>query len=306
MTATGSAAKTLTIGSRGSQLALWQARYVASQLEQRGIGSHIEVIKTMGDSRETASLVQAGGKGLFTKEIEDALLTGAIDLDVHSLKDLPTDTPRGLAIAATPKREDPRDAIVGGLFNNLPKHARVGTSSERRKAQLLRLRPDLQIEPIRGNVDTRLRKLKERQYDAVVLAVAGLRRLGLEHEVAEIFPPEQVCPAAGQGALAIETRENDPVREICAALNDEATSQAVACERAALRALGGGCQLPVGAFAEIVERVLRLTAVVISQDGTRYLRESGEGSPDHPDEIGRAVADELLRRGARTILSEIR
>src|SRR5438270_959078 len=183
MSVSGSAVKTLTIGSRGSQLALWQARHIASQLAQRGIGSRIEIIKTTGDARETASLVQAGGKGLFTKEIEEALLAGGIDLAVHSLKDLPTDTPRGLAIAATPKREDPRDGIVGGLFNDLPKHARVGTSSERRKAQLLRLRPDLQIEPIRGNVDTRLRKLKEGEYDAVVLAVAGLRRLGLEHEI---------------------------------------------------------------------------------------------------------------------------
>src|SRR3982751_1870674 len=201
------AAKVLTIGSRGSHLALWQAHYVAKQLTKLGIESHIEIIKTTGDHLQTASLAQAGGKGLFTKEIEEALLNGAIDLAVHSLKDLPTENPSGLCIAAVPEREDPHDAMAGKQLNELAKGARVGTSSGRRAAQLRRLRPDLHVEPIRGNVDTRLRKLKEGQYDAIMLAAAGLRRLGLEHEIAQIFSPEEICPAPGQGALAIQTRE---------------------------------------------------------------------------------------------------
>lgn len=297
------AVKTLTIGSRGSQLALWQARHIASELERLGVLSRIEIIKTAGDQLESASLAQAGGKGLFIKEIEEALLAGAIDLAVHSLKDLPTETPAGLTIAAVPKREDPRDALVGSRLNDLPAGARVGTSSERRRAQLRLMRPDLRIEPIRGNVDTRIRKLKEGQYDAILLAMAGLRRLGLEHNIAEIFSPDQMCPAAGQGALAVETRDSDPVRELCLALNHEPSAQAVACERTILGALEGGCQLPVGVFAEIIEDVLQVTAVVISPDGKRHLRARGEGSPRHPHEAGRAVADELLRRGARTILA---
>jgi hydroxymethylbilane synthase len=300
----GSTVKTLTIGSRGSQLALWQARSVSSQLRQLGIGSRIEIIKTTGDRLDTASLVQSGGKGLFTKEIEEALLAGAIDVAVHSLKDLPTETPRGLAIAATPPREDARDAIVGWAFKDLPERARIGTSSERRKAQLRLLRPDLQFEPIRGNVDTRLRKLKDGCYDALVLAAAGLKRLGLQNEIAEILSPELVCPAAGQGALAIQTREDDAVRDVCAELNDDATSRAVACERMILRALGGGCQLPLGALAELLDGVLRAMAVVVSPDGSRALRANADGSPNDPERVGWAVADELLRSGARTILSE--
>ena len=303
MVASGSNIKTLTIGSRGSQLALWQARHVASQLEQLCIGSRIEIIKTSGDRLDTASLIHSGGKGLFTKEIEEALLAGVIDIAVHSLKDLPTEIPRGLAIAATPVREDPRDAIVGCAFHDLPERARIGTSSERRKAQLRLLRADLEFEPIRGNVDTRLRKLKAGQYDALVLAAAGLRRLGLEHEIAEILSPEQVCPSAGQGALAIQTREDDPARHVCAQLDDEATSRAVACERTVLRVLGGGCQLPVGAFAKIADGLLRATAVVVSPDGIRQLRATAEGPPNHPERLGRAVADDLLCRGARTLLS---
>ncbi len=300
------AANLLTIGSRGSQLALWQANYISRRLRELSIASRIEIIKTTGDHLQTASLVQAGGKGLFTKEIEEALLAGSIDLAVHSLKDLPTELPKGLAIAAIPEREDPRDAIVGRRLTDLPPGAIVGTSSGRRAAQLKVLRPDLNIVPVRGNVDTRLRKLKEGQYDAILLAAAGLRRLGLESEIAEILTPEQLCPAAGQGALAIETREHDAAYEICGQLSHEASSQAVACERAALARLGGGCQLPVGAFAESVGASLRLTAVVVSPDGTRHLRACAEGPFDQPAELGYAVAEDLLSRGGAAILSEIK
>jgi hydroxymethylbilane synthase len=294
----------LTIGSRGSQLALWQAQFVAECLNRRGLATRIEIIKTTGDHLQTASLVQAGGKGLFTKEIEEALLAGAIDVAVHSFKDLPTEARGGLAIAAVPQREDPRDAIVGRPLDGVPRGASVGTSSGRRAAQLRILRPDLKIQPIRGNVDTRLRKLKEGQYDAVVLAAAGLRRLGLAHEIAEIFSPDRMCPAAGQGALAIQTRESGPARETCAQFNDQRTSQAVTCERTVLAALGGGCQLPVGAFAEAIDGTLKIVAVVVSPDGTRCLRAHAAGSRDRPEELGQAVAADLLARGADKILSE--
>jgi hydroxymethylbilane synthase len=294
----------LTIGSRGSQLALWQAQFIAEHLKQRGVTTRIEVIRTTGDHLQTASLIQAGGKGLFTKEIEEALLAGVIDVAVHSFKDLPTETREGLAIAGVPQREDPRDAIAGSPLDDLPHGASVGTSSGRRSAQVRILRPDLNIQPIRGNVDTRLRKLKEGQYDAVVLAVAGLRRLGLAHEIAEIFLPERMCPAAGQGALAIQTREGDPARGICAQLNDEPTSQAVTCERTVLAALGGGCQLPIGAFAEAIEATLKVIAVVVSPDGTSCLRAHATGLRHRPEEVGEAVAADLLSRGADKILSE--
>ncbi len=296
---------TLTIGSRGSQLALWQAHYVAELLSNSSIQTRVEIIKTTGDHLQTASLVQAGGKGLFTKEIEDALLAGDIDLAVHSLKDLPTEAPGGLAMAAIPEREDPRDALVGMRLDELQSGARVGTSSGRRAAQLRVLRPDLVIEPVRGNVDTRLRKLKEGQYDAILLAAAGLRRLGLTEEIAELLSPERMCPAAGQGALAIQTRADDEAFAICQTLNHEASCQAVTCERAALAALGGGCQLPVGAFAEARNGTLRLSAVVVAPDGSRHLRENAEGPASQPRELGLRVAEKLLSRGAGEILAPL-
>ncbi|MGI9074054.1 MAG: hydroxymethylbilane synthase [Bryobacteraceae bacterium] len=302
--AAGALARVLTIGSRGSQLALWQAQFVAAHLKSRGVTTRIEIIRTTGDHLQTASLVQAGGKGLFTKEIEEALLTGAIDLAVHSLKDLPTEPREDLAIAAVPEREDPRDAIVGSVLKDVPHGASVGTSSGRRAAQLRLLRPDLQIQPIRGNIDTRLRKLKEGQYDAVVLAAAGLRRLGLAHEISEVLSPQQMCPAPGQGALAIQTRRDDPAREVCAQFNDEPTSQAVTCERTVLAALGGGCQLPVGAFAEPIGENLNVMAVVLSTDGSRCLRVEAAGPRHCPEELGQAVAADLISRGADQILSE--
>ncbi len=297
-----SATTTLIIGSRGSQLALWQARHVARLLEQSGTATRIEVIKTTGDHMQTAPLTQAGGKGLFTKEIEEALLAGRIDVAVHSLKDLPTAVSAGLAIAAIPEREDPRDAIVGKSLAELTHGARVGTSSGRRSSQLRLLRPDLMVEPVRGNVDTRLRKLKEGRYDAMLLAAAGLRRLGLESEIAQVLTSDQMCPAPGQGALAIQTRAQDPAYTICRALDHLPSFQAVTCERAALAALGGGCQLPFGAFAEPVGSMLRLSAVVVAPDASRHLRATDEGPAELCEQLGLRVAQDLLIRGAAQIL----
>lgn len=299
-----SLARTLAIGSRGSQLALWQARFIASRLDTLGVSTRVEIIKTAGDHLQTASLAQAGGKGLFTKEIEEALLEGTIDLAVHSLKDLPTGMRAGLAIAAIPEREDARDAMLGQRLEELEQGARVGTSSGRRAAQIRALRPDLHVEAIRGNVDTRIRKLREGQYDAIVLATAGLRRLGLESEIAAIFPPDEICPAPGQGALAVQTRDDSAAFNICAELNHQPSRQAVECERAVLAALGGGCQLPVGAFAEPRDAALELMAVVISPNGSKCVRGRATGAPDAPEELGRALAEDLLSRGANAILAE--
>ncbi|MGH9638699.1 MAG: hydroxymethylbilane synthase, partial [Bryobacteraceae bacterium] len=285
----------LTIGSRGSQLALWQARHVADLLRRMGVETRIEIIKTTGDRLSTAALVEAGGKGLFTKEIEEALLGGSIDLAVHSLKDLPTEQPEGLIIAAIPEREDPRDAIAGSRLEDLPHGACVGTSSERRRAQLLALRPDLDVQPVRGNVDTRIRKLKEARYAAIVLALAGLRRLGLEKEAAQILSPEQMCCAAGQGALAIETRSGDAA--ICLPLDHEPTRQAVTCERAILGGLGGGCHRPVGAFAHVERGWMAVRAVAVSSGGTLLARASANGPGSEGIELASGVIRDLLAQG---------
>jgi hydroxymethylbilane synthase len=294
----------LTIGSRGSALALWQANHVAALLNVISIETRIEIIKTTGDHLQTASLAQAGGKGLFTKEIEQALLDGSVDIAVHSLKDLPTELQPGLTVAAVPEREDPRDALVGRTLDELPHGARVGTSSSRRAAQLRHLRPDLAIEPVRGNVDTRLRKLKEGQYDAIVLAAAGLKRLGLEQEIAQILAPDQIWPAPGQGALGIQTRANDPAEEICRALDHRDSRIAVEAERAVLAGLGGGCQLPVGAFAERVANMWSLTAVVISPDGAQILREKMVARVA-ATAMAPAMARQLLKRGATELLAQM-
>jgi hydroxymethylbilane synthase len=295
--------QTLTIGSRGSQLALWQARFVAAQLGLAGVTTRIEIIKTTGDHLQTASLAESGGKGLFTKEIEDALLGRSIDLAVHSLKDLPTESREGLTIAAIPERENPFDAIVGKNLMHLREGAKVGTSSGRRAAQLRLLRPDLVIEPIRGNVDTRLRKQKAGEFDAILLAAAGLIRLGLEEEIAQIFTANEFCPAPGQGALAIQTRLSDDAEAICGRLNHTATSQAVGCERALLSQLGGGCQLPVGAFAQSSGAALDLLAVVVAPNGSKQLRVHLYGESAKPEQLGQRAAHELLSRGAAQLLT---
>lgn len=294
----------LRIGSRGSQLALWQARRIAARLAELGVETAIEIIRTTGDKITDVPLARVGSKGLFTKEIEEALLEGRIDLAVHSLKDLPVELPPGLALAAVPERDSPFDAVVGKRLDELPAGALVGTSSLRRAAQLRRLRPDLLIEDIRGNLDTRLRKLDEGRYDAILLASAGLRRLGWEARIAEILPPERMCPAVGQGALAVETRQApDSAFEICARLDDRAARIAVEAERALLGALGGGCQVPLGAFAELRDDRLLLRAVVADPAGAEIFARLEEGSPGDPQELGRRAAEKLLESGALRIVA---
>jgi len=291
----------IVIGSRGSALAMWQARYVAARLEALGEQIRIEVIKTSGDRIQDVPLAAAGGKGLFTKEIEEALLAGAIDLAVHSMKDLPTELAPGLAIAAIPEREDPRDALVGA---SLEAAAKIGTSSLRRAAQLRAFRSTLTIETLRGNVDTRLRKLDEGRYDSIVLAAAGLRRLGWENRIGEILPVEIMCPAGGQGALAIETRAGfGRGSELARKLDHAETRAAVEAERAFLAMMGGGCQVPIGAYARLDGGAIHLIAVVASPDGARTIR--GHHHGPNPAVVGTELGQRLLDRGAREILDEI-
>ena len=297
----------LVIGSRGSQLALWQSRWVGSQLGALGVETGLEIIKTTGDKITDVPLAKVGAKGLFTKELEEALLERRIDLAVHSLKDMPTDLPGGLILAAVPEREDPRDAMVGVRLAGLAAGARVGTSSLRRAAQLRAVRPDLQVESVRGNLDTRLRKLDEGQYEAIVLAAAGLRRLGWAHRIAELLEPNVMCPAVGQGALAIETRDGgDAAAAICARLTDETTLRCVTAERAVLRALGGGCQVPIGAHASVDGGGrMNLAAVVASPDGVQVISYHLHGSPSDAERLGAEMAARLLANGARQILDAV-
>ena len=292
----------LTIGSRGSQLALWQAHFIAGQLAESGVESQIEIIKTTGDHLQTASLTQAGGKGLFTKEIEEALLAGHIDLAVHSLKDLPTESPQGLTIAAVPVRANPFDVIVGERLADLERGAKVGTSSPRRAAQLRLLRPDLRIAAIRGNVDTRLRKQESGEFDAILLAAAGLERLGLADKIAQVFSAEQICPAPGQGALGIQTRLDGDAIEICRRLNHEPSNQAVRAERAVLAGLGGGCQLPVGAYAVVDGGELTVSGVVVERGRPLIVQAQTTGNARDAEDLGRWVAQELLWQGAEEML----
>ena len=295
----------LIIGSRGSQLALWQARWIQSKLAELGEESQIEIIHTTGDKILDVALSKVGTKGLFTKEIEEALLSGAIDLAVHSLKDMPTEVPDGLTIAAISEREDPRDAVVGRSISELPPNARVGTSSLRRSAQLRALRPDLEIENIRGNVDTRLRKLDEGQFDSILLASAGLRRLGLEARIMELLEPDAMCPAVGQGALAVETRNDGRhAHQLCRKLDHTSTRVAVTAERAVLSALGGGCQVPIGALAQGWDPV-NLQAIVISPDGRTLIRASSEFEPERAEQAGRELGEKLLAEGAGEILEQV-
>jgi hydroxymethylbilane synthase len=296
----------LTIGSRGSQLALWQARWIQARLENFGVECRLEIIHTTGDKITDVPLSKVGTKGLFTKEIEEALLQGTIDLAVHSLKDMPTDLPDGLTLAAIPEREDPRDALVGARLKDLAQHARVGTSSLRRAAQLRSVRPDLEIENIRGNVDTRLRKLDEKQYDAIVLASAGLRRLGWENRITEFLDPNVMCPAVGQGALAVETRDDGGQgQDICRRLDHRETRIAVTAERAVLAALGGGCQVPIGAYATVEHDRIQLQAVIVSPDGSQVIELKASGAVGDASIIGRALGDQLLAEGGRQILEAV-
>jgi hydroxymethylbilane synthase len=297
----------LRIGSRGSQLALWQANHIRALLEQHGHQVQIEIIKTTGDRITDVALAQVGTKGMFTKEIEDALSEDRVDLAVHSLKDLPTEIPADFEIAAITAREDARDVFCSRKFDsieNLPDRARVGTSSLRRQAQLKALRPDLDIQSLRGNVDTRLRKLEAGDYDAIILAAAGLNRLGKRDCIRQVLSAKLMCPAAGQGALAVEIRKNDSdMRRHVEFLDDDAARRTTTCERALLNQMGGGCQVPIGALAEVVNGRLHLEAVVARPDGTLVLRESGEDAD--PLQLGESVGKTLLRRGGDAILREV-
>jgi hydroxymethylbilane synthase len=292
----------IVIGSRGSQLALWQARHIAACLKDLGAETRIEIIRTTGDRIQDVPLAQVGGKGLFTKEIEEALLAGTIDLAVHSLKDMPTALPAGLTLAAIPPREDPRDALIGRPLSELGAGDRIGTSSLRRAAQLLALGRGLVTENLRGNVDTRLRKLDQGQYASIVLAAAGLRRLGWADRICELLDPAIMCPAAGQGALAIETRaDGGSTYQIASQLNDPATSAAVTAERSLLALLEGGCQVPIGAHARLDGSMLHLQAIVASPDGSRMVRDQASGTD--PVTLGRELGERLLSAGAREILA---
>ena len=296
------------IGSRGSKLALWQANWVRNRLAAAGHVVEIRIIKTTGDKLANLLLAQSGTKGLFIKEIEEALLAGEIDVAAHSLKDLPTELPEGLCVAAVPRREDARDVLVAGqTCAELKPGARVGTSSLRRQVQLRQLRHDLDLVPMRGNLDTRLRKLDEGDCDALVLAAAGMHRLGLGHKIQQYFAVEEVCPAVGQGALAIEIREDDDkVRNAVSPVDDPATHSAIRAERAALRHLGGGCQAPIAAYARLEDGELYLAGMVARSDGSRLLRSAAAGPAGDPEGVGTALAEGLLHQGARAILNDPR
>jgi hydroxymethylbilane synthase len=298
--------KTLRIGSRGSALAAWQAQHIVSQLSQFGAGTEIVYIKTSGDRMPQAGINQFGVKGVFIKEIEDALLDGQIDLAVHSMKDVPTETPAGLAFPAICEREDVRDALIsakGVSLATLPTRSRVGTSSLRRQAQLRRARPDLEFVEMRGNVDTRLKKLDRGEYDAIVLAKAGLDRLGLTFRISEVLSTDVCLPAVGQGALAIEARAADAeIMALLGRLDHRVTRAAVTAERALLREVEGGCQIPLGAWARVDGENLVLDACIASLQGEDYIRRQVSGPLDDADGLGCRAAHGLLAAGAGRIL----
>jgi hydroxymethylbilane synthase len=301
--------KPVRIGSRGSLLAAWQAKHISDRLAGLGVAAEIVYIKTSGDKFQQAGVNQIGIKGVFIKEIEDALLEGRVDIAVHSMKDVPTETPAGLTFPAICEREDPRDCLVssGSLrFAKLPPGAQVGTSSLRRQAQLRHARPDLKYLDLRGNVDTRLQKLERGDYDAVVLAKAGLDRLGWGTRISEVISTEVCLPAVGQGALGIEARAELDV-EVSAALaklDHSPTRIAVTAERALLQELEGGCQVPLGAWAQIAGSDLTMDACIASVDGAQYIRRRGSGRADEAESIGRKLAREMIVAGGAEILQQ--
>ncbi len=325
----------LTIGTRGSKLALWQAEFVKRNLQNMSPGLMIVIlkIKTTGDKILDVPLSQVGGKGLFVKEIEEALLRGDADIAVHSMKDVPTDFPEGLHLSAVCEREDPRDALIvsdalqmkrrgarvkcrtanverqkskTSLIFALPEQAKIGTSSLRRSCQLLSMRPDLRIEQLRGNLDTRLRKLDEGQFDAIVLAAAGVKRLGWQDRITEILPPDISLPAIGQGAIGIECRINDErVNRLIAGLNHQETFIAVRAERAFLRELEGGCQVPIAGYARLIGKKIVMHGLVGSISGDRVIRASIKGDPGRAETLGISLAQEVLAKGAKEILDDV-
>ena len=298
----------LRIGTRGSRLALAQANWVKARLTEHEpkLAVEIRVIKTSGDRFIEMPIQNIGGKGVFTKEIEEALLQNEIDIAVHSMKDLPTQLPGGLTIVAVPKREDPRDVLVTKTkiaLSELPRGATLGTGSLRRRAQLLNVRSDLSIQPIRGNVDTRLRKLDEGQIDGLVMAVAGLKRLGCAERIGEFLADDICVSAVAQGALGIESRDDEEIRRQLAFLHDDATHAEVSAERALLDRLGGGCHVPIGARARVAAGKLEMTAVVASSDGSRLCRGRIAGAAGAAVELGRNLAEQLLTQGAGRLLA---
>lgn len=301
----------IRIGTRKSQLALWQANFVAGALKERGIEVEIVKITTQGDKILDVPLAKIGGKGLFVKEIEEAILRGEVDIAVHSLKDVPTKLPEGLDIVVIPKREDPSDAFVSVKYSSidqLPNGATVGTSSLRRKSQLLKIRPDIQIKDLRGNVDTRLRKLEEGQFDAVILASAGLKRLGLENRIKQKLTPDTMIPAVCQGFLGIEARvEDKQILSMISFLNDEESFIRASAERSFLATLEGGCQVPLGAYCEIKDGKLKITGYISDLEGREFYKDSmeedlGTNPLKTAKRIGRKLAEKLLDAGGKKIL----
>jgi hydroxymethylbilane synthase len=322
--------KKIIIGTRSSKLALWQAEFVKRELNRLCPDIEIELnkIKTTGDKILDVPLAQVGGKGLFVKEIEDALLSGKADIAVHSMKDVPTEFPEGLRLAVICEREDPRDALISQMqnikfkinnFKSIPKGAKIGTSSLRRACQLLSLRPDLRIEQLRGNLETRLRKLDEGRFDAIILAAAGVKRLGLERRITEILPFEVSLPAIGQGAVGIESRiEDEFINKVIEPLNHLETAVCVKAERAFLKKLEGGCQVPIAAYARIGQRArsagqktniypssLVLDGLVGSITGDRIIKGHIEGKTEDAEHLGIALAEDVLSQGAKEILDEV-
>ncbi|RJR22643.1 MAG: hydroxymethylbilane synthase [Nitrospiraceae bacterium] len=301
----------IIIATRGSKLALWQAEWIKSLLLDINPDFDIELnkIKTTGDKILDVPLAQVGGKGLFVKEIEEAMLRGEADLAVHSMKDVPTDLPAGLHLSAITKREDPRDAFIAGKgiksLNELPGGANIGTSSLRRICQLLNLRPDLKITQLRGNVDTRLRKVAEGEFDAIILAAAGVKRLGFADRITERLSVEISLPAIGQGAVGIECRVDDVfINDLLKKLNHEETAVCVRAERAFLKKLEGGCQVPIAAYAKLVDGKIVIAGLVGSLDGRTLIKDKLEGAPDKAEYIGTTLAENILAKGARKILDE--
>ena len=304
------------IGTRASKLALWQAEWVKSELQRMNPGLRVELnkIKTTGDKILDVPLAKVGGKGLFVKEIEEALIGGEADLAVHSMKDVPTEFPAGLELAVICKREDPRDAFITSAkahppvrgFQGLPPGASIGTSSLRRSCQLLSVRPDIRIMQLRGNLDTRLRKLDEGRFDAIILAVAGVKRLGWASKITEMLPPEISLPAIGQGAIGIECRTDDDfIHKLIAPLNHEESAICVKAERALLKKLEGGCQVPIAAYARIIDGKLVMDSLVGSISGDRIIRDHAEGRTEDAVAIGTVLGESLLSKGADKILAEV-
>jgi len=302
----------IKIGTRGRKLALWQSNWVQSALNEKFPGQRIELvtIKTKGDKILDVPLAKVGGKGLFVKEIEQALLESRIDLAVHSMKDMPAEIPEGLCIGAVPQREDPADVLVareGLTFSQLKRGAVIGTSSLRRAAQLKHARSDLTIAPLRGNLDTRLKKLQTENLDAIVLAAAGIKRLNLTDRITEYLRADVMLPAVGQGALCIEMRQDDPVIGPMLAALDHPNSRAVVLgERAFLNRLGGSCQVPIAGHGEIVAATFNLTGLVADVDGSRLIKASLSGPADNTEDIGVKLAEQLIERGADNILEELK